>query len=263
MSDLEILLYNKVELDDGAQGVVHYIGNIMGKKGTFYGIDITKGDSKNDGSFNNIKYFKTKNGRFCTANKIINSKTTLHSKYPFKIGDIVMCSKTNCKGTVKYIGIPSWITSSKVYYGLDLKKKRGNCDGSYYGIQYFRAKNVQTGIYVPATMVKPAPPRKNTIDTGDEIKENKAATNSKHTLLDKKLDPKSIGNDSIIGKMEMVQSKSVGNDSIIDNMETMMANKINYKLILLVQISRIIPIGAALCAVGYIIYLLAKPDNWS
>eukprot|EP01084_Bolivina_argentea_P120402 213409_1 len=42
-----------------------------------------------------------------------------------------------------------------------------------------------------------------------------------------------------------------------------MANKINYKLILLVQISRIIPIGAALCAVGYIIYLLAKPDNWS
>ena len=31
----EILLYNKVELDDGTQGGVRYIGSIMGKKGEF------------------------------------------------------------------------------------------------------------------------------------------------------------------------------------------------------------------------------------
>eukprot|EP01083_Nonionella_stella_P206260 750364_1 len=37
----------------------------------------------------------------------------------------------------------------------------------------------------------------------------------------------------------------------------------NYKLILLVWISRIIPIGAALAAFGYIIYLLVNSDNWS
>eukprot|EP01084_Bolivina_argentea_P120404 213414_1 len=37
----------------------------------------------------------------------------------------------------------------------------------------------------------------------------------------------------------------------------------DYKLSLLVLISRIIPIGAALCAIGYIIYLLANSDNWS
>eukprot|EP01084_Bolivina_argentea_P258704 436259_1 len=37
----------------------------------------------------------------------------------------------------------------------------------------------------------------------------------------------------------------------------------NHKLILLVYVSRIIPIGAAVCAVGYIIYLLTKRDNWS
>ena len=58
----EILLYNKVQIDDGTQGVVRYIGNIMGKKGVFHGIDVTKGDSKNDGKYKGIKYFDTKRG---------------------------------------------------------------------------------------------------------------------------------------------------------------------------------------------------------
>merc|ERR1712154_554491 len=84
-------------------GIVRYMGNIMGKKGVFYGIDVTKGDAKNDGSFKGVKYFDTKKGtktgRFCKENKIIKSKKTTFSKFPFKMGEIVMCSKTKCKRT--------------------------------------------------------------------------------------------------------------------------------------------------------------------
>ena len=48
MANLEIRLYNKVQLQDGTVGIVRYIGSLMGKKGVFYGIDVTKGDAKND-----------------------------------------------------------------------------------------------------------------------------------------------------------------------------------------------------------------------
>lgn len=86
-TDFDVLphLYNKVQLDDGSIGVVRYIGSIMGKKGTFYGIDVTKGSSKNDGTFKGIRYFDTKRGgrtgRFCKSSKIKRCKRTSFSKY--------------------------------------------------------------------------------------------------------------------------------------------------------------------------------------
>ena len=44
----KVLLYNKVNLDDGTVGIVRYMGSVMGKKGAYYGIDVTKGVSKNN-----------------------------------------------------------------------------------------------------------------------------------------------------------------------------------------------------------------------
>eukprot|EP01084_Bolivina_argentea_P258703 436250_1 len=79
-----------------------------------------------------------------------------------------------------------------------------------------------------------------------------------------------------ISAMQMVQTKSQDDDkdfedemkihhrtedSVMIFDET--GKMVNHKLFALVWISRIIPIGAALCAFGYIIYLLAKPENWS
>eukprot|EP01084_Bolivina_argentea_P319636 554392_1 len=156
MSTVGILLYNKVQLQDGSQGIVKYIGNIIGKKGTFYGIDITKGDAKNDGTYKNIKYFDTKKGtktgRFCKENKIVKCiKTT--SKYSFTLGDVVMCTKTKCEGIVKYVGVPAWVKRGKVYYGLELEKKLGTCNGKKKGIQYFTTKT-KYGIYVPYKQLK-------------------------------------------------------------------------------------------------------------
>ena len=150
---LEILLFNKVQLDDGSQGIVRYMGGIMGKKGVFYGIDITKGDAKNDGTFKGIKYFDTKKGtktgRFCKENKITKCKKTTFSKHPYVMGETVMCTKVKCKGVIKYIGVPSWVKGGKVYFGLELTKKKGTCNGTQQGVQYFESK-MNYGLYVPA-----------------------------------------------------------------------------------------------------------------
>ena len=45
----DILLYNKVKLDDDTVDIVKYIRGINGKKGLFVGIDVTKGTGKNNG----------------------------------------------------------------------------------------------------------------------------------------------------------------------------------------------------------------------
>eukprot|EP01084_Bolivina_argentea_P170928 296157_1 len=109
LQQAQIYLYNKVELQDGSQGIVRYMGSIIDKQGVFYGIDITKGNGKNYGTKNNTKYFDTKKGRktgrFCKATEILKCKKTSKSKYTFKLGDVVLCTKTKCKGIVRYVGI--------------------------------------------------------------------------------------------------------------------------------------------------------------
>ena len=129
----------------------------MGKQGVFYGIDITKGDAKNDGTFKGIKYFDTKKGlktgRFVKENKIIKTKKTTFSKYEFKLNDIVNCPKIKCVGHIKYIGVPSWVKGGKVYYGIHLTKKVGTCNGTMKGVQYFEAP-MKYGIYCPSKDVE-------------------------------------------------------------------------------------------------------------
>merc|ERR1712154_384270 len=126
-----------------------------------------------DGTFKGIKYFDTKKGgrtgRFCKENKIVKCKKTSFCKYPFKLNDTVMCNKANvkCKGTVKYIGIPSWVKGGKVYYGLELTKKKGTSNGTHQGVQYFEAK-AQFGIYVPSKDVKKVGKKKKKKDDDEE-----------------------------------------------------------------------------------------------
>eukprot|EP01084_Bolivina_argentea_P025524 47468_1 len=152
------LFNNEVELKDGTVGNIRYIGNIMSKKGIFYGIDVIKGRGINNGSFRNIKYFDTSNGantgRFCKVNKIVRSKsTTTRSQYPFELNDKVMYLKKKCIGTIKYIGIPPWTENELVYYGLELEEKKGSCNGVYEAkVQYFECE-MNYGVYAPCNEV--------------------------------------------------------------------------------------------------------------
>eukprot|EP01084_Bolivina_argentea_P048550 89440_1 len=193
----DVLLYNKVKLDDGSVGVVRYIGNIMGKKGVFYGIDVTKGDAKNNGTFKGIEYFKTKKGtktgRFVPGSKIVKAAKTTFSKYPFKLDETVSCTKTNCKGIIKYIGVPGWVKGGKVYYGLQLNKKKGTCNGTMKGIAYFKTKS-QFGIYVPSKDVKKVKTKKSKKTEKDDLKEDNVKDAMRDYYKNKKSQeiPKSI-----------------------------------------------------------------------
>ena len=149
----DILLYNKVKLADGTVGIVRYIGGIMGKKGLFVGLDVTKGKGKNDGSFKDVRYFTTKKGaktgRFTKMDHITKTTQTSHSIYPLHWGESVHCTETNCKGTVRSIGVPSWDDAGNVHYGLELSKQKGPHDGTRDGVAYFVCKP-QHGIYIEA-----------------------------------------------------------------------------------------------------------------
>ena len=77
---LIVHLFDEVQLNDDAIGICKFIGEIKGKKGVFYGVDIKKGEGKNNGTIKNKRYFRTKNnketGRFTQISKIIKTTKT-------------------------------------------------------------------------------------------------------------------------------------------------------------------------------------------
>ena len=200
----DVLLFNtiKVKIDDKhyISGIVKYIGGIMGKKGVFVGIDVTEGKGKNDGTYKGIKYFDTKNGgktgRFTSLelDKVHITKTaaTDNSLFHFHWGETVYCTETKCKGTVRYIGIPSWSESGNVHYGLELAKKKGDHNGTFEGIQYFQCKP-KYGIYVDAEEVDDSDEfqRKKKKKKRKKAKENGSNAAKKQMKSDKKTDQKS------------------------------------------------------------------------
>jgi len=48
---------------DNLVGVVRFIGEIKGKKGVFYGVELDEAKGKNNGSVNKIPYFKCEKKR--------------------------------------------------------------------------------------------------------------------------------------------------------------------------------------------------------
>lgn len=108
---VDVHLFDEVQLNDDAIGICKFIGQVKGKKGLFYGIDVKKGGGKNNGCIKNKRYFRTKNnketGRFTQISKII--KTTKTSKsIPFTIGDKINCKQLNTMATIRYVGIPAF-----------------------------------------------------------------------------------------------------------------------------------------------------------
>ena len=91
MSKVDKIYYgDKVTLKDGNVGIVRYIGELPDKdKKTFYGIDLTKGNGKNDGTYKKKSYFKTKgnkkNGVFVVKSKITKTKTSINMIYIFYV----------------------------------------------------------------------------------------------------------------------------------------------------------------------------------
>ena len=160
MSSLKVFFGDKVELTDGDTGYVRFIGNVKGKKSVMYGIELTKGKGKTNGTLDDILYFKIKgnkkNGRFVTKAKI-KKRTKQTKSEKFTLNDEILCTKTNSTGIVKYIGIPGFsLSKDTINYGIELSKPKGNCNGGIKGYQYFTCKS-KHGIYVRTSQVKPVP----------------------------------------------------------------------------------------------------------
>eukprot|EP01084_Bolivina_argentea_P085604 154736_1 len=57
----EVRLGDFVELSAHRMGMVKYVGEIHGKKGIFYGVELWKGDGKHSGTFEGVEYFEVVN----------------------------------------------------------------------------------------------------------------------------------------------------------------------------------------------------------
>ncbi len=63
---------DKLALKDEREGTVVFIGSLQGKKGTFYGLILSKGKGDSDGSIGPRRYFTTSKGQgvFVTKHRV-------------------------------------------------------------------------------------------------------------------------------------------------------------------------------------------------
>eukprot|EP00484_Ammonia_sp_Unknown_P030416 CAMPEP_0197036816 /NCGR_PEP_ID=MMETSP1384-20130603/14199_1 /TAXON_ID=29189 /ORGANISM="Ammonia sp." /LENGTH=1484 /DNA_ID=CAMNT_0042467033 /DNA_START=103 /DNA_END=4557 /DNA_ORIENTATION=+ len=140
MSDeIEVCIYDRVTLLNGQQGEVVFMGIIQGKNGIFYGIKLDGPQGKNNGSFENVKYFECFDnyGVFVTANKIKHSEPTqLNQVLPRAcIGDRVYVKNKRQHGTLKFVGIVDF--ADGCWYGVELEEPMGENNGTSNGRLYF------------------------------------------------------------------------------------------------------------------------------
>ncbi|ETO25143.1 hypothetical protein RFI_12001 [Reticulomyxa filosa] len=152
MSTGDVLVYfgDKVVLDDGCTGQVRFIGELVGKKEICYGIELTTGKGKNNGTLDGVTYFKVKSktqltGRLVTRSKIQKTmRTSQSSRYTIDQNVVI---KGVLTGVVRYVGVPTFATSTKVHYGIELHEPKGDNDGSKRGQKYFTCA-AKHGIFV-------------------------------------------------------------------------------------------------------------------
>eukprot|EP01084_Bolivina_argentea_P000221 423_1 len=131
-------------------GVVRFIGEIAGKHGIFYGIELDNKKGKNNGTINKIQYFKCKqnNGLFVKKISILKTKSKNNNGTPrVTVGDKVKVTKCKCYGIIRFIGTPYSIKNRGIYYGIQLHKPNGKNNGTINGRCYFKCKR-KYGIFV-------------------------------------------------------------------------------------------------------------------
>eukprot|EP01084_Bolivina_argentea_P114047 203139_1 len=164
---------DKVKLKDDSEGVVKYIGEVVGKQGVFYGLNLNKGNGKNNGVINNQRYFRIrgnkKTGRFVRLNAIIKIIKRGHNVL-YTVGDVVNIKRKGT-GVVRFVGIPSFSNTSKIMYGVELEVAKGTCSGTFGNTTYFRCKP-NHGIYVEQTKVYTKHFLKTAKNDSNDIKED-------------------------------------------------------------------------------------------
>lgn len=142
----------KLKKDDNV-GVVRFIGEIKGKKGIFYGVELDDAKGKNNGSVDKVKYFKcaAKKGLFVAKTGIAKTNPKANKDAPrVEIGDTVQCKAAKCKGKVRFMGTPYGVKDTGVFYGIELEKANGKNNGTAGGREFFKCKP-KYGIFIQAS----------------------------------------------------------------------------------------------------------------
>ena len=151
-----------MKLTDQTQGVIKYIGEVKGKNGTMFGLEMLPyynghDNADNNGTIGDQQYFTTTNneetGKFVTEEEIddvldepSHSFALVGESPPFTVGDRVYIEKKNCNGMVHYVGVPKFTKTPKVFVGLELDEPNGNCNGTLAGCTYFTCED-KYGLY--------------------------------------------------------------------------------------------------------------------
>merc|ERR1719361_3236112 len=115
---------DKVRLTKDLMGTVRFVGEIQGRKGIYYGIELTEAKGKSNGAVGNVRYFKCKNKRglflrFARIQEVIAN----HNIHRIGINDCIELYAGNrkCVGVVRYIGMPP--RCKEIYYGIHFENR--------------------------------------------------------------------------------------------------------------------------------------------
>ena len=131
-------------------GTVRFIGEINGKSGIHYGVELNAATGDNSGSYKQVSYFKTtkKHGVFVSQKSILKTNTKNNATAPrVTVGSKVHVTKVDCTGIIRYIGEPEF--KSGIWYGIQLEEAKGKNNGTVKGRSYFECKG-KFGSFVKA-----------------------------------------------------------------------------------------------------------------
>eukprot|EP01084_Bolivina_argentea_P079212 143719_1 len=138
--------------NNNLKGTVQFIGEIKGKYGIWYGIELDKKKGETNGSLRNVSYFNTKRnkGIFVKQHAILNTIRRNHNAPRCSVGDTVKIKKFGCNATVRYIGNTDF--KQGTWYGVELNKPKGKNNGTVNNRLYFECK-YKHGAFVKAQSI--------------------------------------------------------------------------------------------------------------
>eukprot|EP01083_Nonionella_stella_P140837 432754_1 len=145
-------------IDQELQGVLHFHGPVSdGKKGLveLYGIELGEGEGESNGTYNQSDrvYFSPSTSHaavFVKQRHILQVLTPINGKRLCFNERVLVRGRGN--GTIKFIG-PTYF-GPHLWYGIQLDKKLGRCDGMVQSVRYF-ACPVKQGIFVREEKLTP------------------------------------------------------------------------------------------------------------
>jgi len=197
-----ITVGDEVELTAGfLKGEVKYVGELLGKQGTFYGIELKENKGKNDGTLDGHYYFKTKDkkGKFVLIGDIKSSKPGDLPRVT--VGDKVKVLGKG-DGTIRYIGTPKF--KPGIWYGIELESPNGKNNGTVDKHQYFQCTD-KHGSFVQVESLQLSEEQKPQSKPSSAKASNTTASSAKKTT---KVEPKSTSTTTSTTTKPATTSKS-------------------------------------------------------